>query len=474
MINTSTVAAFEVPSQKGQRFRRNDRFLSHLEESREIRLSLMVDATTACQMRCRYCYFGDKGHEMMDVTRILSAAINLSGVFGKKLTHINFHYMGGEPLMAWQSILELNSRAREAFGRSGVKFDWSLTSNLVGLDERKADHMLAEKANIHCSIDGPADIQNRNRPLADGRPSYNEVARNVRYALRVTPSDVARVTVCPEDTRNITRIVDSVLAMGFHTVGLFPAYNMGWADQSIRSWADNITATFSHRDFTKGRPKVSTIVKPLERPCQPKRFSYCGAGKSLWALDVRGRLYFCHHLTRNSRLSVIDASRNSPDKIRMSIERSPLPPSYLDLSARCKECPARHSCHGGCWAENLLANGNANVPEKIECEMRRATAVSFKRLTKTSPMLVGIKPSLRTRGCFISDNNPRCETCQNCYSCQNCQNCNTCEGCNKGCQVCDTCQSCNHCNDCQSRCESTCQGCDSCQSCDASEYSPPD
>jgi len=98
-------------------------------------LSLMVDATTACQLACEYCYFGDKGCKVMDPEKLYLAITKFSIAFGPQVKKLRIHYMGGEPLIAWDRMLKLNQKVREFCEVSQIKFGWGLTSNLIALDE---------------------------------------------------------------------------------------------------------------------------------------------------------------------------------------------------------------------------------------------------------------------------------------------------------------------------------------------------
>lgn len=432
--------------QQEQNRKNNVSFCDYYENREKFNLSLMIDATNRCQLRCSYCYYGNKGSQKMHVGNVLAAASNLGAIFEPKLDEVNFHYMGGEPLLAWEEILELNATARSLFETKEVKFTWSLTSNLIALDEKKAEHMLKEKAGIHCSIDGPAKIHDKNRPYANGKPSFADVVKNIPLALQITPDDTARVTVRPEDVKSLSEITETILGLGFNYVGLFPAHGVIWNQKDVEEWAENIAAV--HKtilNLYQYRKKVSTIIKLTQRGKEIDRFTYCGAGKGLWAIGVDGKLYFCHHLTNIPNFAIIDASQSAPEAIRAAIEQSVLPPDCEKIPEACIECPARNQCNGGCWTNNLLTNGKSIIPNQPECQLVRATAVALQDfMVETAP-----------KNCLLFDN--PCTECQkcynNCYQCQsNCQDCqNSCEKACKDCQVCVI---------CQGTCELTCQGCE--------------
>jgi radical SAM protein with 4Fe4S-binding SPASM domain len=191
-----------------------------------------------------------------------------------------------------------------------------------------------------------------------------------------------------------------------------------------------------------------------------KEFNYCGAGKGLWALDVDGKLYHCHHLTNDSMHMIIDAAHATPEAIAEAIKISSLPPRDRSINDACQNCPALEFCNGGCWAGNYLTNKSATSPAPIECTIRIATTRAIGQfIIPTQTLENSNKTEMKMCG--------NCNTCQNCY-----QSCDTCDGCNT-CQDCHTCQTCNTCESncqtsCQSKCEDNCQSsCErKCQSCE--------
>lgn len=361
---------------------RNEYYCRYLEGGDDVKLTLMVDATNRCQLRCGYCYYGEKSNELMDVKKVLAACTKVATLFSQRLKGVNINYMGGEPLLAWDRILDLNELAKVYFNETGIPFHWSMTSNLVALDEAKTEHMIREKAGIHCSIDGPQDIHDRNRPFENGLGSFSKVVKNIPLALRITPDDTARVTVCPEDAERLPEITHEILDYGFKKVGLFPVNANGWTIKAVADWQKGIFDAFKLVQKIFGKEKeVITFIRPTIRGGESKKsFSYCGAGKGLWGIGVDGFLYFCHQMTNCKELAIIDAASSSVEKIRAAIEGSSLPPRTPAVFKSCSNCQALDFCEGGCWAVNFFTNGSAIMPEKSNCALSVATAEAIGKM----------------------------------------------------------------------------------------------
>lgn len=446
---------------------RNSYSCTYLEGPGKKNLCLMVDATNNCQLDCRYCYYGKKGGSDMNTETAFAACRNVADVFSGRLEDVNIHYMGGEPLLAWHRILDLNARAKNHFMGLGIPFKWSMTSNLVSLTEKKAEHMVREGASIHCSIDGPSSIQDHNRPFKNGKGSFDYVVKAIPLALQINPHDTARVTVCPNDAEKMPEIAHEVLGRGFKVVGLFPASGDDWTPDRVEGWQRGISDAFDSVRKAYGKAKqISTVIRPIHRntPPRQKKFGYCGAGKGLWGIGINGGLYFCHHMTNRPELAIIDAAHSSPEEIRAAIEKSAFPPSSFSTHLQCQGCPALAFCNGGCWSDNFLINGSATAPSASDCSLRVATVQAIGTQMYVDPPRSGkLETCGRCYDCQRSDQS--CVSCDNpcqsrCQSCDTCQRCDTCESsCEKSCQRCDSCQS--RCeSSCQSSCESRCQSCD--------------
>ncbi len=389
-------------------------------------ICLMIDATEACQLGCRYCYFRNKSSRSMDVKSVFESTQPIISWSRKnhKKESVRFHYMGGEPLLAWDKILDLNRLGREYCDSIGMNFSWSLTSNLIALDEHKTEHMLNEGASIHCSIDGPSSIHNKNRPYAKTNlPSFDDVAKHIPLALQINPSDTARVTVCPEDAKRLREISEFVLELGFKHVGLFPAEGarneIEWNNDDIESWGIGLEEACAFvKSAYPGKEVLSTLIEGTG--ISGKRcHDYCGAGKGLWALDVEGRLHFCHRLTHQPSYSLGYGYEFDENDIDTKSSMSNMRPSSDCLPILCKDCDLVPYCNGGCWTANLLENGNSSTPIESSCMLRRVSLPSVKDLTKHSDPA---NPEM----CILGE----CIICAgHCYvtlCCDPCQTCNIC------------------------------------------------
>jgi len=359
---------------------RNKRFAGYLK--------ITIDATKSCQLRCRYCYFGVKSCEKADVEKIVKAVQNIIEATDEKLNRISVSYMGGEPTLAWPKIKQINKRLRAILSKQEITYSWGMTSNLVDFNRKKADYLISEKAGVLCSIDGPSDIHNKNRPFVNKKEnSFQRVVKNVPLAIETKKGDRSRVTVCPEDSNRILEIAETVFGLGFKDMIILPNVHVKWSNKQVKSWGRGIAETI--KKFDNGETKISTIItRDGEGFDMALGVRSCGIGKNIFALSTNGILFPCHRLTQQPEFSTIDASVAKSSEIRMVLQ-SMLKTFDVNTIPKCIPCKARFRCGGGCLADNAVINGNPRIPISTLCRLKKEILVFLEEL--------GVKYEKKTR-----------------------------------------------------------------------------
>jgi len=383
----------------------------------------------------------------MNISAVLSCIKKLLHAFDGRVMSIRCHYMGGEPLLAWDEIRRLNEMLSDTLVSMNIKYHWSLTSNLLALDKEKTEIMRTESAGIHCSFDGIKSVHDKNRPYLGGAGSFDDVVKKVPLALSISPNDTARVTVLPEDAGSIGQIAESVWQNGFKTAGIFPASLVHWPRSAIRNWGTEIASLLAlHYDDHS----VRTIIRNRQARDGGCRMASCGAGKSLWAIDTEGRLFTCHHFTRFPEQAVIDPINSSPSEIRTAMRNCKFGSVREEISEKCQRCPAARFCTGGCWANEFIEKEILGATYSNECLLRLSIVQSMLRSTNLLMAYEG-EHAPRSEFSYNSCNRADCNGADVCYSCDEC------EGCEVECEFCEECHDCTECETCMGACEMECQ-----------------
>jgi uncharacterized protein len=145
-------------------------------------LFLGLIPTRGCNMACQYCGFEASGQDnaVMDLSLIrnaIDAYLDLLHASGQHQAEI--HFFGGEPFHARASVESAVEYAALRTSERGMSVRFEATTN--GLyDEYFCEWIADHFDTIVLSLDGPVDIQDRQRPSRNGHSAFAVVERNAK------------------------------------------------------------------------------------------------------------------------------------------------------------------------------------------------------------------------------------------------------------------------------------------------------
>lgn len=183
--------------------------------------------TTKCNLRCTYCYNREERSQLIEQTLPLDIAkAGIDYYFANSTSrHIRF-YGPGEPTQAFSTMKEIVAYARQVGGDS-VTTELQ-TNGCFGSVVRS--WILYNINIIWILFDGEPDIQNQNRPCANGKLSAPIIENNVKWLIenKGTRNIMvgARVTITEDNICRQRQIIDYFVKLGVRyiwTDPLFPA-----------------------------------------------------------------------------------------------------------------------------------------------------------------------------------------------------------------------------------------------------------
>jgi sulfatase maturation enzyme AslB (radical SAM superfamily) len=181
-----------------------------------------------CNMACGYC-FAAAGREEASPPIDERAALGAARLVARCCAEKNkpFHLVlhgGGEPTLDWESATRLVEGTRVIATEAGVGWVGFLATNGV-LPEERAAWLGRELDLVEISCDGPAEIQDGQRPLPGGGPTSPHVARTARALREAGGRFVVRATITPETVERQTEIVTYLHeALGATAMRFEPVY----------------------------------------------------------------------------------------------------------------------------------------------------------------------------------------------------------------------------------------------------------
>jgi len=333
-----------------------------------------------CNLDCGYCYgrAGEYGQtaQMPEDTGI--RAIDWLAERSGRIREPGIRLFGGEPLLNFPVIRRVVEHAKV---REGKSFRFLITTNGTLLDDETVAFLAANAIKVVVSLDGPADVQDANRPFRDGRGSYEVVAANVARLLSVVPphqvfcratlhgsTDPAHVRKAIRDLGvahcKVAEAAPSML--GDHAARRDPAPLMKYWEAE----AAQLLHAVRERDAARvvGMNQTSPVAKMLIALASGRRkYFHCGAGRSYLAVSAAGDVFPCHRfvgLTDHRMGSLWDDT----------LDAAPYSQSLVTTLPECSECWARYLCGGGCIYDHLARSGSIAGPDPVSCRQMRFVA----------------------------------------------------------------------------------------------------
>lgn len=198
---------------------------------------LIFHLSTKCNLECSYCNVEAGPHGLRPVLdpHVFEKWLIAFASLGPSQIGIQLH--GGEPLLVNPSVELFAAIARNTLARfpDTKLVDMTIQSNGVLLDDARLDSLEDAGLRVNISIDGPAAIHDRQRPMAAGRGSHADAMR-AHHRLRARGKNTAVISVVT-DPEDVIPSLEFFQENGFREARMNPMRPEGRAAR-MRDWDD--------------------------------------------------------------------------------------------------------------------------------------------------------------------------------------------------------------------------------------------
>ncbi len=340
--------------------------------------ALCLHVAHTCNLNCAYCfasqgkYHGERAVMSFEVGRqALDFLIAHSGT----RRNLEVDFFGGEPLMAWDTVVQTVEYARSIEKQHGKHFRFTITTNGLLLDDEKIDYINREMSNCVLSLDGRREVTDRIRRTLNGKSCFDVIVPKFQKLVqnRGDKDYYVRATF----TRYNLDFTEDILAMrdmGFVQLSAEPVVTDPGEPYSIRQ--EDLPRVFSEYDRlcevmanrTEDKFNFFHFMVDLNAgPCAIKRLRGCGCGNDYVAVEPHGDIYPCHQFVGIEQWkmgNLYDGTFNDDIKTYFS-------KVHVYSKEGCRNCWAKFFCSGGCNANSFLYEGDVKKPYKLACEMQK-------------------------------------------------------------------------------------------------------
>jgi uncharacterized protein len=325
-----------------------------------------------CNLRCGYCFAeGIINNAVMSI-ETAEKAVDFLINGSKDRTHLEMDFFGGEPLLAWDTVKATVEYAKQQGVKHNKKFNFTITTNGLALDDEKIAYINEEMSNVVLSLDGRREINDHLRKCKNNKGTYDIVLPKFKKLVNSRTKDYfIRGTY----TSYNLDFADDVLAIaneGFRHISIEPvtvSAEMPFAlrPEHLSRIKDEYNRLFGIMTEKKQEFNFFHFCIDLHNaPCILKRLRGCGAGNEYIAVAPDGNIFPCHRYVGIDEWKMGNISNNNNS---MNLEiKTYFSGIHIYAKEKCRECWARFYCGGGCNAEFYLFEGDAGKPSEVFCE----------------------------------------------------------------------------------------------------------
>ncbi len=352
---------------------------------------LTLNLINDCNLRCRYCW-NDSGLYSSDMKNIKmgkevafkAVDVLIKGSGNKKELVVDLY--GGEPILNFNLVEQVIKYCKSREKDAKKEFHFLLATNGTLLSLEKAKFLDENGVDIAISIDGEEKIQDRMRPFASGKGTYDILMQNLdRIPNQIKKRMVARATFTPFNSK-IVEIFKFLRKLGFERIEICETEDVcfGMKREKIKYFFKNKKdikvlkkeyerlANFYVEEILKGSFNYYNIYfnrffKMLARLYhQNKIWGCCSAGVGQIAVDAKGDIYPCTTFLDMKTFKIGNVFNGINSK-RILLD------SNITDSDKCQSCFAKVLCKGAgsCYNINYYFNKSIIEPVDAYCDIFR-------------------------------------------------------------------------------------------------------
>ena len=309
-------------------------------------LDLTILLTQQCQFRCVYCFEGTKKDIELDedtscdIIRFLESKSD-------GLKKLRVTWFGGEPLLAFARLKTLSQRLIAFCEQHHINYIADMVTNGYNLTEERCRELTQDlriKRYI-ITLDGPAPMHDKRRPLRSGLPTFNKVWDNITALVEIGALVNLRMTIDRENLESIPALLDKIASGPFaRKTGLSFCRTMDY-DFTPDTVQEVI---FNEREFAD--IEWGLIQYAHQLGLWGYRFPHSAPlGGCLRRGDIvigtRGEIFKCLDTVGDERWisgHITGEDTNHPEWYAQWLNWSPT------QSASCRVCVLQPLCNGGC------------------------------------------------------------------------------------------------------------------------------
>lgn len=307
-------------------------------------LDITLAPTLKCNMRCSYCFEKGKSEDAKELSEIEFSEKTYAYLIKaidriKHLKVLKITWFGGEPLLCYNTIVNLSAKMIELCGNNGIELQTRIITNGALLTKERIEH-LANKCNLvflQISLDGQESSYCKVRGVSS--EAYKKVIENICLSAQYTHVRV-RLNATKHNTEELKNLANYLCL----EKGLKDKIDLSFAE--VHDYEKQSPIYFDIGEFREKKREFQLFLS--QSGCVDKMDysieSFYPLGCKYFcfhnvAIDPQGYLYKCEHRL-GERTSVVGDIDNGFYYNDIQVASS----QQADSDGRCKKCSIYPIC----------------------------------------------------------------------------------------------------------------------------------
>lgn len=331
-------------------------------------LSATFHLTHHCNLRCSYCYTGEKRSVAMSYTTIDQAIVFIEKELDRlKTNKLQITFFGGEPLIEQEKIFYIINAFEQ---KTSLDLSYQMSTNGTLLNDKLMHKLYRKGVFVSLSMDGHPDVHDAHRVDAAGKATAHKVAQAAQIMLKYNAATNVTCVVSPDSAAQLMESVDYIFNLGFRYITTTLDYSAEWEIEHfsvLKKSYQKLSKWYIDKMQQNERFYLSFFDERIRsRTYKPLTASErCLIGKKQFSIAPDGALYPCIQFVKTDALPefMIGHINHGFD----SACQSHLHHLSEKEKPECSGCKLESRCSKWCSCINFMSTGRIDQASPIVC-----------------------------------------------------------------------------------------------------------
>jgi uncharacterized protein len=334
-------------------------------------MKITLSITHDCNLRCEYCYAGEKFSCHMDIDTA-KKIIDFAFAITPSNESIDFGFFGGEPFLQLPLMEDIIAYIHTKDASNPIAFN--ITTNGTLLSDEILRFIRRHNIQLSISIDGPEYIHDRKRKYKNGRGTLKTVLKNIKEISQGLEHFQVNAVFGPETVAHLDKTVRFLINEEIYNIHLNPDISALWDEKSLPLIAksyDEVADTYIEMFECNQEIAVNLLDNKLILFFKGgyELSDRCGMGESEFGFAPSGNVYPCERLIGddtddNMLMGNIHTGVNL-------LARCAIGKQFASSNTECKECSFGKYCMNWCGCTNYHMTGLTDKMSAVMCHSER-------------------------------------------------------------------------------------------------------